>query len=96
MVSQYQIIKMTLGALSVTALSVWLAVVGSLVLLISVGCEARMIKGNTNIITGRVTRLAKFSFRPEGTSVIKGQIVYRGAEHRGALYLFMDTEWGKF
>jgi hypothetical protein len=57
--------------------------------------ESRLITGTVTVVTNKVSRLAKFSFRPEGTSVVQGKITYRSQEPRGALYLFMDTEWGK-
>ena len=57
--------------------------------------DARTLKGSINVIANKVTRVAKFSFRPDGISVITGRFKYRSTEPRGTLYLFMDTEWGE-
>ena len=57
--------------------------------------DAKRAVGTANVVSNKVSKIAKFSFRPEGVSVIKGTVKYRGPEPRGSLYIFMDTEWGK-
>jgi hypothetical protein len=62
--------------------------------LVVVPCTARTVTGTMHSVSNHFTKIAKFSFRPVGTSTITGVLRYRGAEARGAVYLFMDTEWG--
>lgn len=57
--------------------------------------EAKRVYGTTTLVSGRVNQIAKFSFRPGGAAEVTGTLEFRGPEPRGAVYLFMDTEWGK-
>jgi len=55
--------------------------------------QAKSEKGVAHLVPNKVYPIAKFSFRPVGQSVITGTVRYRGRDARGAIYLFMDTEW---
>ena len=57
--------------------------------------EAKRITGTVSVMSNKVSKIAKFSFRPVGNSIVKGKFKYRGKEPRGSVYLFMDTEWGR-
>jgi hypothetical protein len=57
--------------------------------------ESKRIAGTASLVSNKVIQIGKFSFRPVGWSVVNGTFTYKG-EPRGAVYLFMDTEWGKF
>ncbi|KAH9246986.1 hypothetical protein BASA81_015417 [Batrachochytrium salamandrivorans] len=71
----------------------WLA---ALVLFMGLVAQAKHSTGTATLVSGRVTQVAKFSFRPGGTAEVRGKLQYRGPEARGAIYLFMDTEWEKY